>query len=386
VADSRWSTIVYKTVQFTVPELGATLKTSASQTIPLANVQFDGAASGGTGIYYYRFSVVHNGVGTIVQPFGESNTCNWTATEAGTYSIVLSVADSRWTKIATKTTVVKVVPAEIKGIDVSHYQGDIDWEKVKNAGVKFAMIKAGGSDDGLYQDNYFEQNYTNAVENGLAVGAYYYGCAITENEAIAEAQHCLSILKNRSIGLYVAYDVETDRQAGAGKDQLTKSIIAFCDTIKKAGYKPMVYANVNFFTNFIDIAKLRTMGYDIWVAHYGVDAYDSIAFPARIWQSSSSGQIDGITKNTVDLDTLYFYDPNMKVAECTDNGVNIRTAAGTSASIVTKIYHCFFQVLGSQTAYSSDIETQELWYHIKLNDGTTGWISGRFVKLWNMTF
>lgn len=385
IADSTWKKVIRKTVTVTVPELTASLQSNVSNTIPLSSVQLTAQASGGTGIYYYRYTLLFGNIKQLLSDYATKSSYTWKPTSAGNVTIQMDMTDSLHQTVVTKTISIQVNPAQIKGVDVSKWQESVNWQKVYNAGYQFAMIKAGGNDDGLYQDRYFEQNYANAVANGLTVGIYYYGTAYTEDQAAAEAQHCLSLLKNRPVGLYVAYDVESQDQANAGKDRLTKAIIAFCETVKKGGYQPMVYANPNFYNNYIDISKLRALGYNIWVANYGVDVYNSIAFPAKVWQSTSTGCIDGIDGN-VDIDTLYYYDPTMQVAECTGYSVNVRKAAGTDTQVVASISHGFIKVLGSQMAYSSDIGKQELWYNIQRNDGITGWISGRFIKLWQMKF
>ncbi|WP_099205066.1 GH25 family lysozyme [Scatolibacter rhodanostii] len=383
VADTSWNRIVVKKIQVTVPQLDATLQISTDTVVqPNEVVKLTGEGTGGIGgPYYYRFAVENNGNWEIVRPYQKGNTYEWSAKTPGVYTLEVDVADTSWNRIVVKKISVKVNASTLQGIDVSKWQTEIEWNKVKAAGYDFAMIKAGGSDDGFYQDSYFEKNYKKAVESNFMIGTYYFGTAVTESQAVIEAKKCLEILKNRNIDLYVAYDVEYSKQKDVGKAQLTKAVIAFCEVIKQAGYKPMVYANPNFYNNYIDISKLRSVGYDIWVAHYDADYYNPIAFPAKIWQSSQTGRIDGISGN-VDINTLYYYQSGMQIVECTGSGVNVRKNAGTNTSIVGSINHSFSKLLGTQKAYSVDINKEETWYQIECNDGMVGWISERFVKLW----
>lgn len=206
----------------------------------------------------------------------------------------------------------------VVGIDVSKYQGNIDWAQVKAAGVDFAMIRLGyrGSGTGvLVEDPYFEKNIKGAYENGIKVGVYFFSQALNEQEAIEEASFCLSYLKK--MGQYkitypVAIDVEDayytvkengkdvtypGRMNGLSKAQYTANVNAFSETIKAAGYTPMVYANGNWLTYKLDRSQIWA---DIWMAHYTSDTQTSYNYGYKIWQYTSKATIPGI-KGNVDM-------------------------------------------------------------------------------------
>lgn len=185
-----------------------------------------------------------------------------------------------------------------KGIDVSRFQGKIDWAKVKAAGVEFAIIRAGlrGTTEGkLLSDDYFKDNVEGATANGIDVGVYIYSQALNENEALEEAQMILDLIEPYDIKYPVVIDVESAesenaRTAGLTTDEYETAVKAFCDTVKKAGYTPMVYGNVKSFTLLMDATDVDD--YDIWIAYYGLPLYYPYHFD--IWQYTSSGRVDGI--------------------------------------------------------------------------------------------
>jgi GH25 family lysozyme M1 (1,4-beta-N-acetylmuramidase) len=164
-----------------------------------------------------------------------------------------------------------VVNVAYKGIDVSSWQGSIDWKAVKNSGVDFAMIRTGyGHENWSKQtDAYFETNYNNAKANGIKVGAYHYSYATTVEMAEAEAEFCLHILNGRELDYPVAYDVEDKSQWGLSADTLGQIVEAFCSRIEAAGYKAMVYSYYNFYNS--KLTSPLVAKYDTWIAHTGVD-------------------------------------------------------------------------------------------------------------------
>lgn len=187
------------------------------------------------------------------------------------------------------------------GIDVSRHQGVIDWSAVKNSGIEFAIIKAGGSDAGFYTDSNFEQNYRNAKAVGMPVGAYYFvgsGC-ISKADGIADAKRFLEIIKGKTFEYPVYIDLEaTSPSAKAGA---TEACIGFCETMENAGYYCGIYASdVSGFNDRLILSKLDK--FDKWVARYG--SKPVVVKSYGIWQKSDSGRISGINEN-VDLDEAY---------------------------------------------------------------------------------
>lgn len=194
-----------------------------------------------------------------------------------------------------------------KGVDVSEWQYDIDWEKVKNDGVDFAFIRVGyrgimiGS---LAEDKYYEKNLKEALAQGIQVGVYIYSQAITVDEAVEEADYVLSRIQDYNISLPVVLDYEYGyingkpgrlKAANLSKSQATEICNAFLDRVESQGYYGIVYANRNFFYTQLNRDKLGS----VWLAHYALetDYQGDYAF----WQCTSSGRVDGIRGYT-DLD------------------------------------------------------------------------------------
>ena len=202
------------------------------------------------------------------------------------------------------------------GIDVSEYQGTIDWKKVKAAGVDFAIIRAGwrGYGGGSYnKDTCFEQNYNGAKAAGISVGVYFFSQAITVDEAIAEAQFTLDILGGRSLSEPIAIDIESisdptarTNLANLTNQQRTDFGIAFCQKIKSSGYTPMVYSGKYYFNNCLNVSQLAP--YTTWVAQYLYDSPNegtTYQYPYKYWQYTSSGKIDGIYSSGLDMDISF---------------------------------------------------------------------------------
>lgn len=191
-----------------------------------------------------------------------------------------------------------------KGIDVSVFQGNIDWSRVKNAGITFAFIRAGGrytSAGTIFNDSQFEANMKGATLNDIPVGAYFFTAAINESEAIEEAQYLINRVKNYNVSLPLVIDTEgTGRHANISVQARTNVVKAFCKTISKAGYTPMIYASTNWLTNRLIMSQLS--GIKVWVAQY----YDHVTYKGtyQCWQYSSKGNVPGINGN-VDLDQWY---------------------------------------------------------------------------------
>lgn len=191
------------------------------------------------------------------------------------------------------------------GVDVSRYQQNIDWKRVKEAGIDFAIIRVGyrGYETGkLVLDTYFEKNIKGATAAGIPCGVYIYSTAINTAEAIEEANFVLSAVKKYKLEYPIMYDVEryTDRCAGVTRKQFTDNTIAFLETILKAGYKAMYYTYRSFLNTHLEYERLKK--YDLWLAVYSNAADDSPVskYNYKIWQYSSTGKVDGIPGN-VDL-------------------------------------------------------------------------------------
>jgi GH25 family lysozyme M1 (1,4-beta-N-acetylmuramidase) len=194
------------------------------------------------------------------------------------------------------------------GIDISEHQNTIDWSAVKAAGVDFAFIRVGrrGATKGLlFEDSNYKTNIEGALAAGIDVGVYFYSQAITEAEAKEEAEMVLRLIEpyKKGISYPVVFDWEHYTQCdepyrtlGTPKETLTDACIAFCETIKKAGYTPMVYFNLELAYMEYDLGRLAD--YDFWIAEF--DAVPSFYYNYAIAQYTEKGKIDGIEGN-VDL-------------------------------------------------------------------------------------
>lgn len=191
-----------------------------------------------------------------------------------------------------------------KGIDVSKYQGDIDFEKVKNDGYSFVIIRVGTSQGG--KDTNFEKNYKNARKAGLDIGCYYYTYAYTASAAKQEAKDVLKYIKGKSFNYPVFFDFEFhDLLLYKRVDENTKMINTFCKYIKRGGYYPGVYTSNSIYRNYIDNRVLGKK-WDFWIASYIDNTCNSTKFSKSfsIWQYSSNGVVSGI-KARVDLNVAY---------------------------------------------------------------------------------
>lgn len=193
--------------------------------------------------------------------------------------------------------------ANVTCIDVSTFQQNIDFKKVKAAGIKAVIIRAGYGRETYQKDTQFETHYKNAKAAGLKVGAYWYSYADSESDARKEAAACLYCIKGKTFDLPIYYDMEDDSQTHFGKATLTKFAKAFCEAIKAGGYRAGVYANLNWFNNYLDYNSLKKL-YSIWLAQYA-SRNDK---DCDIWQNASDGRISGVSGN---VDTNVIYNDNI---------------------------------------------------------------------------
>lgn len=184
-----------------------------------------------------------------------------------------------------------------KGIDVSVNQGNIDWQKVKKAGIQFAMIKCSW---GVHVADNFERNYAKAKAEGIPIGAYCYSYAMSVEGAKREAEAVLKILEDKKFEYPIAFDIEEKIQKSLGKKTLTEMCKAFCSILEKAGYYVCIYTNLDWSRNYLDMAALSS--YDVWFAQINkVVTYEGAY---GMWQYSWKGRVKGISGD-VDLDYAY---------------------------------------------------------------------------------
>lgn len=193
-----------------------------------------------------------------------------------------------------------------RGIDVSKYQGNIDWGAVAASGINFAIIRVGyrGSSTGvLVEDPYFKRNISGATKAGIKVGVYFFTQAITEAEAVEEASMAMSLVSGYRMTYPIFIDTESasnGRANGLSRSSRTAIVRAFCQTVQNGGYKAGVYASKSWFNNQLNASSLNS--YCIWVAQYS----SSCTYTGKrdLWQYSSKGKVSGISGN-VDMNISY---------------------------------------------------------------------------------
>lgn len=205
------------------------------------------------------------------------------------------------------------------GMDVSKWQGNINWEKVADSGIEFVIIKVGGRGYGkagnLYEDPYFKENIEGALANGIEVGIYFFSTAISEKEAIEEAEWTLDRIKEYNVTYpivfdYEGYDDPDYRSYGQTRTNRSNYAIAFLDYVRAKGYIPMMYASQYYYNAHWDTDRLSD--YNLWVAKYPSGnngqlkpgSEPKINYPYVMWQYSSTGKVNGINAN-VDMNYQY---------------------------------------------------------------------------------
>ena len=230
-----------------------------------------------------------------------------------------------------------------KGIDVSEFQGKIDWEKVKNDGIEFAILRCGYGMDFLNQDDVeYERNANECERLGIPYGVYLMSYANTVEKARSEAEHVLRLIEGRKISLGVWYDIEDNGTSGAiNKETLTNIINTFCNTIKNAGHRVGVYASLNWLENKIE--RIIRDNYDIWVAQY----YSKCEYEGKyiMWQHTSSGKVNGISTN-VDMNILYEDLPVINNNDNNNSKTNNSEIVKSLQRALNKDYNCGLDVDG----------------------------------------
>ena len=230
-----------------------------------------------------------------------------------------------------------------KGIDVSEFQGKIDWEKVKNDGIEFAILRCGyGMDFSNQDDVEYERNANECERLGIPYGVYLMSYANTVEKARSEAKHVLRLIEGSKISLGVWYDIEDNSTSGAiNKETLTNIINTFCNTIKNAGHRVGVYASLNWLENKIE--KTIKDNYDIWVAQY----YSKCEYEGKyiMWQHTSSGKVNGISTN-VDMNILYEDLPVINNNDNNNSKTNNSEIVKSLQKALNQDYNCGLEIDG----------------------------------------
>lgn len=190
----------------------------------------------------------------------------------------------------------------LKGIDVSHHNGLINWEKVKADKIDFAILRCGYGRKSVRQiDREFERNYRECKRVGIPVGVYHYSYAKNADDARLEADFMLELISGKQFEYPVIFDIEDPGQEAYGKNVLTEITVAFCERIEEAGCYVSIYSNADWFANKLDLEKLKP--YDKWLAHWTKTPKWGSEF-GGLWQYTDSGRIDGI-ETKVDMNVSY---------------------------------------------------------------------------------
>ena len=227
--------------------------------------------------------------------------------------------------------------ASLFGAGFSKHQGTIDWASVKQSGVEFVILRAAvrgyGSSGNLMTDSQIAANIEGALSQNIDVGIYVFSQAVTTEEAVEEAERALDIIKGYDIKLPVYFDSEysgapnrTGRADGLTKAERTSLAIAFCETVRNAGYKPGVYASKSFFYNNLGYAAFQSRGYEIWLAHH-ISSVTDFKYPYNIWQYTSKGSIGGVQSEYADLDIAYYDYAND--SDMSERGKNVMVTASS---------------------------------------------------------
>ena len=187
-----------------------------------------------------------------------------------------------------------------KCIDVSTWQGSIDFNKVKSAGYNYVIIRAGYGKEKSQKDNMFETNYKNAKSAGLKVGAYWFSYAMSPSTATAEADACLSCIKGKKFELPVYYDMEYQPAMSTSNSNYTKMAVNFCNKLKSNGFKSGVYSSASVYDYLLNCKTLKNNGISIWNAEW----YIKPSITCDVWQYSEKGQVNGIS-SSVDMNYIH---------------------------------------------------------------------------------
>lgn len=283
----------------------------------------------------------------------------------------------------------------IYGIDLSSNQGDIDFNKLKNSNLKFAILRSTVRGNGT--DKRFIEYYNGCKKIGLNIDVYKFSYALNENDAFSEAAYVIQLLlKNNIKGITVWYDLEWNEQSRLGKEKIAKIADVFCNALLKNGFKVGIYCNLNWYRNFID-ESIKSK-YNFWIARYGKNTgrLDETYIPnvgEMIWQYTSMGRIEGIN-TSVDLDVRYVENDDIKPTPIPPsptpvpvptpptptnktitvnnvviaNKLNIRKGNGTNYPIIGYLSKgMIVNILGHYNG----------WYYLNIN----GWVSDKYIKV-----
>ena len=272
-----------------------------------------------TGIVYQQEipsieAVTENIISNEIPVYADITTTTTTTTTSTTTVLLTTTMSKDGYSFHEETTSIPVSKKEVEidGIDVSEFQGYIDWKQVKDSGIDFAFIRIGCrtyADGGIIYDNRFKENLYSADRAGIKTGVYFFSQALTVEEAIEEADAVIKCIEPFNITYPVVFDWEIiyedyARTDTISIDSLADCCVAFCERVKEAGYTPMIYQNTSTLLSKVDLPRVQE--YDIWLAEYIEDEEDEPTYyhDFKIWQYASDGKVPGISTD-VDLNISF---------------------------------------------------------------------------------
>lgn len=293
---------VYAECRITVKAAPAKASLSATMLTKKVGDVYTIAATTDNGSYSFNSSWSSSNTSIVSIEKSADNKAVITAKALGTATITFKTYNGK-----TATCKVTVSGSSVKCLDVSTWQGDIDFNKVKSSGYNYVIIRAGYGNEASQKDNKFESNYKKAKAAGLKVGAYWFSYAMSPSEAIQEAKACLSCLGNKKFDMPIYFDMEySPAITQLSNTTLTNMAINFCETVKKSGHSVGVYASASVFaySYTINYDKLVNYGYSIWNAEWN----DTYSIKCDVWQYTDCAKVNGISTN---VDCSYIYNLNI---------------------------------------------------------------------------
>lgn len=279
---------------------------------------------------------------------------------------------------------VEIPGAITRGIDVSEWQGKINWSGIKSCGVDFAFVRISYGTG--YLDKTYDYNMEQAELAGVPVGTYVYSTATTTMGALKEAQLAIRKMNGYKVSYPVVFDLEYSKAKNLSKQEVSKMALTFCNEVRKAGYYPMVYCNLDWYRNYIDWNLLS--GIDVWIASYGdrIQAPNKDLYSYAIWQStdgneeiglnSTRGLITGIPKeNDVDVNFGYVdytqkITPRWNVAADYVASSKPDTSMNDNGTVIKNGWieedgKTYYYVAGDKTTGWKTIDGKTYYFHLK---------------------
>lgn len=309
------TTIPITTTMTTTTTIPTTATITTTTTLPTTTTTTTLPTTTSTTTTAAKATTVQSGTttatGKTTTQSGTTTATGKTTTKASTTTVTTKATTTTAKTTAKPTATTTVITyatkpgigagAIFEGVDVSVYQGNIDWNKAKADGIEFAIMRAGYGKYVSQKDKYFDQNMKNAKAAGLPCGVYWFSYALTPEDAIKEADACYEVIKNYKLEYPVSFDMETESQMKLPKETVAQIIEAFCGRMESYGYYTTLYTYASFLNYKVEDRIFDK--YDIWVAHYNTS---KPAFNRNygLWQYSCTGSVQGITGN-VDRDYVY---------------------------------------------------------------------------------